>query len=196
MRPRLEPAVALALLLLATGTARAGAPDLPGAGRALLAAPFDVAGDVVAGIGLLGASLIAAGGDAVALIDHNRWTTPVLRGFASTTVHAVAFALAWGSTRTLELLRLEDIERLPEPAAAYFDGAPFAGRFDGAASGVSALALGVDDLWSGPALGLLRAVGARGHSDALEQASLENRIRALGPEPLGEVPAAAGTLAP
>ena len=162
----------------------------------MLATPVDVAGDLVAGIGLLGASLIAAGGDAVALVDNNRWTAPLLRGSASTTLHAVAFALAWGSTRTLERMRLEDIERLPEPAAAYFDVAPFAGRFDTAASGVSALALAVDDLWSGPALGLLRAAGARDTSNALEQARLENRIRALGPEPLGYAPASAGTLAP
>ena len=187
METRREPLTAVLCLLLWTGVAQA-APDPVGAGRALLATPFEVGGNLIGGAGLVGAALVATGGDAISLLDDNRVTSPLLRGIVSKSVQTLAFALAWTTTRSLELLRREDIERLPEPLSAYVGTARTAGRLDTALSGFSALGLALRDAWSGPALALTRAVGATGAASALESGRREARIRALGPDPLPPAP--------
>jgi len=180
-----EPLAALLLLALlaAPGVPRAAPDPLAGA-AALLATPFEVAGDLLGGAGLIGAALLAGVGDAVALADRNPVTEPLLRGAASRTVQTLAFAVSWSASSSLELLRREDVERLPEPLGAYVEVAPFAGRFDTARSGASALGLALRDAWSGPALAAAHLAGARGTAEALAQGRNEARVRALGPDPL------------
>lgn len=174
----------LALVLLCTPGRSAAAPDLLGAGEALLATPFQVTGTLLGGVSLIGAALIGTAGDTVSLLDRNRVTEPVLGGIASGSIHTIAWGLQWGGTRSMELLRREDIERLPEPLAAYWDTARYAGRFDSAASGFRALGLAVNDLVAGPSLAVLRASGARGTSERLASWRRDTRIVALGPDPL------------
>jgi hypothetical protein len=172
----------LALLLL-PADARAG-PDLPGAGAALISTPLDVVGNAVGGVGLLAGALLGCIGDGISLLDRNRATEPLLRGALSTLVHASAYGVSGASTRSLEFLRREDVERLPEPPAAYFGAVRFAGRFDTGADGVRALELSLRDALSGPALAVLRAVGARGAGDALAHSARDARVAGLGPSPL------------
>ncbi len=187
-RTRESLAALLLLALLATPGAPRAAPDPVAGAAALLATPFQVAGDLLGGAGLIGAALVASVGDLVALADRNSVTEPLLRGAASRTVHTLAFALSWSTSRSLELLRRENVERLPEPLTAYLDVAPFAGRFDTARSGTAALGLALRDAWSGPALAAAHLAGARGAADALAQGRREARIRALGPDPLPSPP--------
>lgn len=184
-----EPLATLLLLALlaAPGVPRA-APDPLAGTAALLATPFEVSGDLLGGAGLIGAALVASVGDVVALADRNRVTEPLLRGAASRTVQTLAFALSWSTTRGLEVLRRENVERLPEPFGAYVDVAPFAGRFDTARSGAAALGLALRDTWSGPALAAAHMIGARGTANALTRGRHEARVRALGPDPLPPTP--------
>jgi len=163
------------------------APDLPGAGRALVATPLQVSGDVVGGIGLLTAGLVATAGDAVSLVDDNPLTEHVLGGLVSGAVQHVAFATGWVGSRSMELLRGNDIERLPQPLAAY-GGAPFRGRLSQLGDGLGAFRLAIHDVLAGPALTLLRAGGAEGWSEALAQRREEARIIRLGPEPSAQIP--------
>ena len=170
-------------LLLLPADAWAG-PDLAGAGSALVSTPLDVVGNAVGGVGLLGGALLGCVGDGISLLDRNRVTEPVLRGALSTLVHATAYGVSGASTRTLEFLRREDVERLPEQRAAYFGAVRFAGRFDTGADGVRALELAVRDAFSGPALAVLRVGGARRAGDALERSARDARVAGLGPSPL------------
>ncbi len=177
---------ALTLVWLATLVpAGAGAaPDPAGAARALAHAPFVVAGDLCGAAGLASAAAIALAGDALALVDDNRLSRPVLRGVASGLVHRVALAASWIGTGALEGLRGEDIERLPEARATYLEAAPGVGRVDTLLDAGAALGLAAGDLASAPLLALLRAVGAGATADALELQRKEARVRALGPDPL------------
>jgi hypothetical protein len=169
-------------LALALGASRGEAAPEPAAGLVDLArAPLAVSGDLVGGAGLLGAALLATLGDGIALLDDNR----VLRGFASGGVRLVARGVSWGGTQGLELLRGEDVERWPEPVAAYRDAAPFAGRLDTAASGAGALGLALRDALLGPPAALLRAAGAQGAARSLAQNRREAALRTLGPPPAG-----------
>jgi hypothetical protein len=163
------------------------APDLPGAGRALVATPFQVSGDVVGGIGLLAAGLVATVGDAVSLVDANPLTQPVLRGAVSGAVQRIAFATGWVGSRSMEALRQEDIERLPQLLPAY-GGAPFRGRLSQVGDGLGAFRLAIHDVLAGPTLTLLRAAGARGWSENLARRRQEARITRLGPDPYDQIP--------
>lgn len=156
-------------------------PDLDGAAAALVSTPFRVAGDLVAVGGLSAASIVGLAGDGLALVDDNALTRPVLRGIPSTCVRRVALALSQGSTGLMEGLRAEDIERLPEPRAAYLENAPGVGRLDTLVTGLGSLRLAVEDAVGGPALVLLRATGARGAADWIANLQRDERIRVLGP---------------
>lgn len=163
------------------------APDLPGAGRALVATPAEVAGDLIGGAGMLLASFVARVGDAVSLVDDNRLTERFMFGLVSGAIQRVAFGTGWASTRSMEVLRWEDIERLPQPLVAY-GGAPFRGRLSQTGDGLGALSLAVHDAFAGPTLTLLRASGAEGWSEGLARRRQEARITRLGPEPAAASP--------
>jgi hypothetical protein len=105
----------------------------------------------------------------------------VLRGVPSACVRRVALALSQGSTGFMEGLRAEDVERLPEPRAAYLENAPGVGRLDTLVTGLGSLRLALGDALGGPALVLLRAAGARDVADAVAELQREERIRVLGP---------------
>lgn len=173
-------AASAALLLLPVRSAQAG-PDLAGAADALVSTPFRVAGDLIGAAGLASASLVGLAGDAVALVDANRVTEPVLRAIPSRCIRRVALALSQGSTGLLEGLRAEDVERLPEPDAAYLTNAPGAGRLDTLLSGLGSLRLALEDALAGPALVLLRASGARGAAQRVDLWQRDERTRLLGP---------------
>jgi hypothetical protein len=162
---------------------RAG-PDPIGAGAALVDSTLDGVGSVLGASGLLAGALVGGAGDLVQVVDGNRGSRPVLRGLVSGGVHRLAFAISWSGTRSLEVLRREEIERLPEPAAAYLDAAYGAGRLTTFMDGLGALWLGGGDLLTGPARFGLRLVGAEGTATALETSRSEAAVRWLGPPPL------------
>ncbi len=117
----------------------------------------------------------------MALVDANRFTKPVLQGIPSGCVRRVALALSQGSTGLMEGLRAEDVERLPEPAAAYLDNAPGAGRFDTLLIGLGSLRLVVEDALGGPALVLLHISGANETAESVLRWTANERTRVLGP---------------
>ncbi len=163
-------------------------PDPTGAVAALLDGPFDVAGDLIGGAGLVVASGLGMAGDVLALIDRNRVTRHLLFGVLSRPTHALALGVSNGSSALLEGLRREDIERLPEPASAYLDSAPTAGRLDTLLSGLGSLGLAPGDLLAAPAIFGLRAVGAREPASGIARRRQEARTRALGPLPAEVAP--------
>jgi len=132
-------------------------------------------------VGLSAASLVGFAGDVVALVDDNAVTHPVLRGIPSGGVRRVALALSQGSTGLMEGLRAEDVERLPEPSAAYLENAPTAGRLDTLLVGLGSLRLAVEDAVAGPVLVLLRAGGAQQTAETVSGWQRDERIRVLGP---------------
>lgn len=148
---------------------------------ALVSTPFRVAGDLVGVSGLTAASIIGSSGDGLALLDANPLTRPVLRGIPSFCVRRVALAISQGSTGLMEGLRAEDIERLPEPDAAYLSNAPGAGRLDTLLTGLGSLRLVFEDALGGPALVVLRASGAREAAESVSLWLRDERIRVLGP---------------
>lgn len=173
-------ALAAALILAAAGPAHSG-PDLGSAAAALVATPFRVAGDLVGTAGLTAASVVGLLSDGIALIDANRYTTPVLRGIPSGLVRRVALALSQGSTGLMEGLRAEDVERLPEPSAAYLQNAPGAGRLDTLFTGLGSLRLAFEDALGGPALVILHVFGANETARWIADGQRDERIRVLGP---------------
>ena len=93
----------------------------------------------------------------------------------------VGLALSQGSTGLLEGLRAEDVERLPEPSAAYLSNAPGVGRLDTLLTGLGSLRLAVEDALGGPALVLLRGSGASGAASLISGWLRDERTRVLGP---------------
>jgi hypothetical protein len=156
--------------------ARAG-PDPAGAVRALVATPFRVAGDAVGAGSLLGASLLGTFGDAVSLADD-----PYGLALLSGPVKRLALGVSQGGTGFLEGLRAEDIERLPEPRAAYLGNAPFLGRLDTAWTGLGVIRLSLEDTLTGPALFALRLAGASGAADSVSAFVRNEQLAVLGPE--------------
>jgi hypothetical protein len=194
---RLFPAVAVRWLALAAcaggmlGVALPAQAERPQPIRALRAAvdlPLALLGDAAASTGLLGAAGIALAGDALSALDANRVSEPVLAGRLSAAVHQLAWSLSHLGTGSFEALRGIDIERWPEPAAAYRIAAPGAGRLDTALDGVAALALVPCDIASGMALVALHGAGAEALAARLEAAQRERRDSYVGPAP---APAAA-----
>lgn len=170
-------------LALAPVAARA-APDPAGALEAAIDMPLRAAGSALGGVGLVAASVLGLAGDAVCAIDGNRLTRPLLRGAFSNLVYRGALLVSGVSTGTLEALRGEDIERLPEAQATYLAAAPLVGRMDTALTGGAALTLAVGDLVSWPALVVLRLIGAQASADRLAAHRYDARVSALGPSPL------------
>jgi hypothetical protein len=177
-------AICVALFAALWPAASRAGPDPAGAGTALADSTLAAAGDLVGAAGLTGGAVVGAVGDLVQLVDGNRVSRPVLQGLASRGVHTVAFGISWSGTSLLEILRRGDIERLPEPYAAYVEAEYGAGRLTTFLDGLGALWLGVGDLLSGPARFGLRLVGAEGTATALETSRREAAVRWLGPPPL------------
>ena len=173
-----------AVSLAAAPPAAAEVPDAKGAAIALVRTPLRVAGDLTGGLTQLGATGVALLGDAVSLVDANRVTKPLLRGGLSRTIGAAAFAVAWTGSQTLQLLRFEDVERLPEPPAAFIGSARSAGRLDSTLGGLATLTLGLRDALLGTSEVLLRASGASDAADRVAHHLYEARVRTLGPDPL------------
>jgi len=175
--------ISLVVLCLSPGVA-AAASDPGGGLRALVSTPMNVLGDLTGGAGLIAAAALATGGDLVSLIDANRASRPVLGGAFSEGIRRVAMGVSQLSTGALEGLRGEDIERLPEAAATYLTADPFVGRFHTFADGIAAAGLALPDIVYGPAVGVLRLIGAQTQAERLEAWRADARDRALGPEPI------------
>jgi hypothetical protein len=169
----------VALLALLDPTRALAAPDPLGAWSELIGTPLRVTGDLLGATGLFGAAAVALGGDALAVLDA-RGDPP---GPMSGPIHRVAMAVSRGGTGMMEGLRDEDIERFPEARTTYVTARPGRGRVDTLLSGVGAVRLAVRDLWSGPALAVLRLVGASGWADRVSRGRDELRTRLLGPLP-------------
>ena len=183
---RLVVALPALLVVLVAAPTRA-APDAPGAAIALVRTPLRVVGDLTGGVTQLAATGVALVGDGISLIDDNRVSRPLTHGALSKTVQAAGFAVAWTGSQLLQLLRLEDIERLPEPPAAFIGTAPGAGRLDATLGGLAVLALGLRDGLLGTSEGLLRASGANDAADAVAFNLEQARVRTLGPDPLPDL---------
>jgi len=186
-------ALASVLLLAPTGAAAhpshapdslSRRPDPGGALQAAVQAPLRTLGDWIGGVGMLAATGLALSADLIHTLDHNRWTAPWLHGVASGALVRIAWGVSASSGAALELLRWEDIERLPEARATYLRAAPFVGRLDTALSGAAALRLGCGDAAFGVPIAVLRLAGLRGAADHLAQGRIEARIVALGPTAL------------
>ena len=177
-------AAGLALSLALSPVAAQAGPDPIGAGAALGDSLLDGLGNVVGAAGLLGGALVGGAGDVVQVVDGNRLSRPVLRGGVSGGVHRIAFGISWSGTRSLEVLRREEVERLPEPAAAYLEAAWGAGRGTTLLDGLGALWLAGGDLLAGPARFGLRLAGAEQTATALETSRRKAAVRWLGPPPL------------
>ncbi len=190
---RVSHTLLAALVLALPATASAAWPDPVGALVDLSRAPLVVTGDAVGAVGLCAAAGIATAGDAIALVDANRFTRPLLRGIASGLVHRAALAVSWTSTGALEALRGEDIERLPEAPATYLEAAPGTGRLATFLDGLAAGRLALGDLLHAPLSVGARLVGARASADRLAVRRAEARTNALGPLPL---PPETGILSP
>lgn len=173
----------ISLMGVAAAGPAAGQPDPRGALAALARAPATLAGNALGSAGLVGAASLGLAGDAVSAIDHNRLSRPLLHGFASRSLHGLALVVSWSATGALELLRGEDIERLPEAPATYLAAAPTAGRLDTLLAGAGALRLALGDVLAAPVLAVLSAAGARERAARLRQRRHEARVRALGPDP-------------
>jgi len=173
--------LALVAFALCFALQASAGPDPGGALRALGATPLRVSGDAIAAAGLVGAASVGLCGDGLALLDANRLTRPLLFGFFSGMVRRAALGLSQGATGAMEGLRAEDIERFPEPAPAYLDNAPGAGRLDTILTGLGSLQLALEDAASGPALAFLRGMGAKDAASAVFGWSRDERIRVLGP---------------
>ncbi|MFQ5515022.1 MAG: hypothetical protein ACE5FG_11365 [Myxococcota bacterium] len=152
-----------------------------GALEALVGGTLAAAGDLAGAAGLASAALCAGVGDLVSLLDARAPLGPLLRGVGSQTLHRLAFGLSRAGTGVLEALRAEDIERLPEPRAAYLLADPGLGRLDTALDGLASLRLGVGDLMAAPVLAGLRTLRAERADRWLTRERSEARLQALGP---------------
>ena len=174
-------AIALVCALGLAATPARAAPDVDGALAALVDGPLNATGDLIGAAGFMTAGVTGLLGDGVALVDDNRYTGFVLRGFASGLVHRLAMLVSWTATGALEGLRGEDVERLPEAQAAYLKAAPGVGRFDTVFSGVQAVELAIEDALLNPLLFALYATGANDTGDRVAGRLEDSRDRALGP---------------
>lgn len=183
---RIGPRLCLAIgfLWLPAATSPAAAPDPIAAGAAWIDSLLDGTGAALGGVGLLAASALGGLGDGVEALDRNRWTAPWVHGVASGAIQRVAFGVSYAGSALLEGLRREDIERLPEPRAAYLSAAYAAGRGWTALDGLAALWVGVGDWTAGPARAALHLAGARGAALSLERVRREAALRWLGPQPI------------
>lgn len=173
--------VAALLAAFAMPVSARAAPDPVRAIESLVRGPLRVSGDLVGGLGLCLASGVALLSDGVSWIDDNRLTRPLLRGALSRGGHYAALGISHGSTGILELLRGEDIERLPEARATYLEAAPGYGRWTTFATGLAALELGIGDGLATVPLALLYAGGAETWAARLARRREEARTRGLGP---------------
>jgi hypothetical protein len=169
----------VALLVLLDPTPALAAPDPLGAWAELIGTPLRVTGDLLGATGLFAAAAVALGGDVFAVLDARRGPP----GPVSGPIHRIAMAVSHGGTGMMEGLRDEDIERFPEARTTYVTARPGRGRIDTLLSGGGAVRLAVRDVWSGPALTVLRLVGASGWAGRVSKGRDELRIRLLGPLP-------------
>jgi hypothetical protein len=175
--------LALALCVAGAPPARAEPPRPLAALRALVDIPLCLTADAAAAAGLIGAAGLGLGGDALSALDANPLTQPLLAGRLHAQVQQLAWSLSQLGTGSFEALRGVDVERWPEPAAAYLTAAPGAGRLDTALGGLQALALAPRDALGGVLLAALHSAGASRLAGRVERAQLEARIARVGPSP-------------
>ena len=125
-----------------------------------MSTPFRVAGDAIGAVGLVGGRGRRPGGRRRGAGRREPASrSPSCRASRAACVRRVALALSQGSTGLMEGLRAEDVERLPEPAAAYLDNAPGVGRFDTLLIGLGSIRLVVEDALGGPGAGAAADLG-------------------------------------
>ena len=173
---------ALCAATIAASSARAEPdPDPSGAVRALWSIPFDAAGDAIGAGGLISAAVIGGAGDVVALVDHNEFTHPFLRGIASTGIRRSALGLSHFGTGALEGFRNTDFPSLPESEATYLRPDGGRGHLRTLGHGFGAAGLAIVDTLSNTGLFVVRAVGATEADAALASAQTSVRTAWVGP---------------
>ncbi len=115
----LLPVLGLTALLLVPASGARAAADYDGAMSALISLPLDFVGDVYGGLGLMGAAVIGAAGDVLALVDDNAVTRPYLRAGFSRAFKAGALAVSHTASGALEGGRGQQLAAFPEPATRY-----------------------------------------------------------------------------
>ena len=172
---------------LAAPSAVAGPdPDPEGAVRALWSIPLDSAGDAVGAVGLIGASVVGAVGDLVALVDHNEFSHPFLRGIASTGIRRTALGISRLGTGTLEGLHNVQFSHFPEPEATYLRPDGGSGHLGTFGHGLGAIGLTIVDAFANTGLFFTHASGATDASDALIRGKSDVRVAWVGPGTDGE----------
>jgi hypothetical protein len=179
--------MALALLLaMAPGSAKA-APDVDGAVSALIALPFDAAGDLFGAAGLMIAAVGGGVGDVVAIVDNNEYSGIVLRGLLSTPIRRLSLGVSRISSGVLEGFKNNEFDRFPEPASSYLGKDSLTMHDETFGAGLGAAGLSVVDALANTGLVLTRAVGANDQAKSLAEWQDGLRDRWIGPAPTPEI---------
>ena len=178
--------VASALSFFASTAYAEPDPDPEGAVRALWSIPLDSAADAVGAAGLISASVIGAGGDLVALVDHNEFTHPFLRGIASTGIRRSALGISRFATGTLEGFHNTEFSSFPESEETYLRPDGGSGHLRTFGHGLGAVGLTFVDAFSNIGLFVTAAVGANEANDALIRAKTDVRTAWVGPATDGQ----------
>ncbi|MBW2280160.1 MAG: hypothetical protein JRG76_12470 [Deltaproteobacteria bacterium] len=160
--------VATALAIGAVPATADAAPDVDGAVSALIALPFDFAGNALGALGLLTAGTGGVIGDIVAVVDNNEYSSILLRGLLSTPIKRLSMGIGQLSTGGMEGLRGEDFADFPQDASTYLGKDSVMQHMGSFGDGLGAVGLIVVDTLSNTGLFLTRAVGANETAGSLE----------------------------
>ena len=178
--------VACALSFFASTAHAEPDPDPEGAVRALWSIPLDSAADAVAAGGLISAAIVGVAGDLVALVDHNEFTHPFLRGIASTGIRRSALGISRFATGTLEGFHNAEFSSFPESEETYLRPDGGSGHLRTFGHGVGAIGLTFVDAFSNTGLLITQTVGATDANDALIRAKTAVRTAWVGPATEGQ----------
>lgn len=161
-------------------------PDPEGAVRALWSIPLDSAGDSVAASGLISASVVGVAGDLVALVDHNEFSHPFLRGIASTGIRRTALGISRFATGTLEGFHNAKFSDFPESEDTYMRPDGGSGHLRTFGHGLGAVGLTFVDAFANTGLLITQAVGANEAIEPLVRVKTDVRTAWVGPATDGQ----------
>ena len=167
-RATIGAVVAAALAIGVVPAQAEAAPDVDGAVSALIALPFDFAGNALGAVGLLTAGAGGVVGDIVAVVDNNEYSSILLRGILSTPIKRLSMGIGQMSTGGMEGLRGEDLADFPQAASMYLGKDSVMQHMGSFGQGLGATGLVVVDTLSNTGLFLTRAVGANETAGNLE----------------------------
>jgi hypothetical protein len=139
-------------------------------------------GDGAGAVGLLSAGMLGLGGDVVALVDDNEYSTIVLRGLFSKTIRRTALGISQMFSGGMEGMRGEDINGLPESMKGYTEPelGDLQSRLPTLERGLGSAGLAVVDGVCNPLLFLLRLAGVEDPAKAIVDSQVQARDRWVG----------------